>query len=59
LKSVDIGGGSAPLQYFMAERGDVVNIDINFMSSWFHTDSEGIYVRGIPHRLAQNLNPKP
>ena len=27
-------------RYFMAERGDVTNIDINFMSSWFYTDRQ-------------------
>ena len=40
LKSLDIGGGSAPLQYFMAEHGHVTNIDINFLSSWFYTDTQ-------------------
>jgi hypothetical protein len=42
ITSIDVGGGSAPLQYFMAERGDVINIDINFRSSWFSTDANGI-----------------
>ena len=55
IESVDIGGGSAPLQFFMAERGHVTNIDINFMSSWFPTDAQGFYMRSNPRRLAPTL----
>ncbi|MGB1592847.1 MAG: hypothetical protein ACPIOQ_08850, partial [Promethearchaeia archaeon] len=55
VESVDIGGGSAPLQFFMAERGHVTNIDINFMSSWFPTDAQGFYMRSNPRRLAPTL----
>ena len=40
LRAVDVGGGSAPLQYFVAEHGHVTNIDINFLSSWFPTDAQ-------------------
>lgn len=36
--AVDIGGGSAPLQFFMSKSCDVINIDINFLSSWFPVD---------------------
>ena len=56
ITSIDIGGGSSPLQYFMAERGHVMNIDINFMSSWFSTDANGIYVRGFPDRILSTLH---
>ena len=31
-------------RYFMAERGDVTNIDINFMSSWFYTDRQVFFI---------------
>ena len=56
ITSIDIGGGSSPLQYFMAERGHVINIDINFMSSWFSTDANGIYVRGFPEHILPTLH---
>ncbi|EKX50841.1 hypothetical protein GUITHDRAFT_134947 [Guillardia theta CCMP2712] len=54
FSSIDVGGGSSPLQFFMSQKGSVTNIDINFLSSWFPIDGEGIYARADKSKLVFN-----
>jgi len=37
----------------MAERGHVTNIDINFMSSWFDTDSQVLQCVAVCRSVSQ------
>jgi hypothetical protein len=57
--AVDLGGGSSPLQFFLSEACEsVANIDINFMSSWFPVDGDGIYTRADKRRLMSQSRPE-
>ena len=38
----------------MSQKGSVTNIDINFLSSWFPIDGEGIYARADKSKLVFN-----
>lgn len=55
LKILDLGGGLGPLDMYFSKFGDTINIDKNFSSTWFPTNTEG-YLEGSllrenPNRL--------